>query len=103
MGARGYATENTLCPVRRLGKDEEEKDDHPSPSHSFNDVTFATATDAAPEDNTEAPEKDGFEEEALNGTAGGDGLSDTLANPHSYRQININLILKNNLILFLLH
>ena len=36
-------------------------------------------TDAVPEDNAEAPAKDSFEEEVLGGTAGADGLSDTLA------------------------
>ena len=35
--------------------------------------------DAAPEDNAEAPAKEGFEEETWNRTAGADGLFDALA------------------------
>ena len=62
-----------------MGKDEEEKDDYPSPPHPFDAVTFATATDAVSEDNAEAPAKDGFEEEALNGTSEADKLFNALA------------------------
>ena len=36
----------------------------------------ATATDVAPADNIEALAKDGYEEEAVDGTAGADGLFD---------------------------
>ena len=61
-----------------MGKDEEEKDDHPSPHHLFDAVNFATATDTVSKDDVEAPAKDGFEEEALNGTAETDGLCDAL-------------------------
>ena len=38
-------------------------------SSSFDAVIIATATDAAPEDNAEAPAKDGFEDEAADGIA----------------------------------
>ena len=62
-----------------MGKDEEKKDDHPSPPHPFDAVTFATVADAVSEDDAETPANDGFEEEASNGTAGADGLFDTLA------------------------
>ena len=44
-----------------------------SPS-SFDDATAATATDAAPADDVEAPAKECFEEETVDGTAGVDGL-----------------------------
>ena len=48
-------------------------------SSSFDAVTITTATDAASEDNDEAPTKDSFNEEASDGTAGADGLSNALA------------------------
>ena len=51
----------------------------PFSSSSLDDVTTITATDAVPTDNAEAPSKDDSQEEASDGTAGGDGLSDALA------------------------
>ena len=45
----------------------------------FNDLTTTTATNAAPADNTEALAKEGSQEEAANGTAGGNGLFNALA------------------------
>ena len=44
------------------------------PSSSFNAATTATATDAAPADDIEAPAKECFEEETVDGTAGADRL-----------------------------
>ena len=43
-------------------------------SSSFDAATAATATDAAPADDVEAPAKGYFEEETVDGTAGADGL-----------------------------
>ena len=48
-------------------------------SSFFNPITTATAVDAAPADDTEAPAKDGYEEEAAGGIEGVDGFFDTLA------------------------
>ena len=87
-------------------------------------MTIAPATDAAPEDAAKAPAKEGFEREAVDGTAGVDRLFDTLATAdrggdssssssiylhqdhsrnfyHSNRQIKITLIIKINLVLFI--
>ena len=44
-----------------------------SPS-SFGDANAATVTDAAPADDVEAPAKECFEEETVDGTAGADGF-----------------------------
>ena len=43
-------------------------------SSFFDAATAATATDVAPADNVEAPAKECFEEETVDGTAGADGL-----------------------------
>ena len=48
-------------------------------SPPFNDLTTTTATNAAPADNTEAPAKDGTQEEAAGGTTGADVLFNALA------------------------
>ena len=45
-------------------------------SSSFDAVTVTTATNTAPADDREAPAKDGSEEEAVDETAGGNGLFD---------------------------
>ena len=45
---------------------------------SFDDVTAATAIDAAPADDVEAPAKECFEEETVDRTSGADGLFYTL-------------------------
>ena len=89
-------------------------------SSSPDDVTTITATDAVPADNAEAPTKDDSQEEAADGTAGADGLSDALATTdgergssshhhqqhstnfnHSNRGLKINLIIKIRLMLFI--
>ena len=83
-------------------------------SSSPDDVTTITATDAAPADNAKAPTKDNSQEEAADGTAGTDGLSDALATTdggggssshhhqhhstnfnHSNRGLKIKLIIKS--------
>ena len=43
-------------------------------SSSFGALTATTETNIAPADNSEAPENDGSEEEAADGTAGADGI-----------------------------
>ena len=43
-------------------------------SSSFDATISATATEAAPADNVEAPAKECFKEETVHGTAGADGL-----------------------------
>ena len=89
-------------------------------SSSFDDLTTTTATNTAPAENTEAQAKDVSQEEAADGTAGVDGLFETLTAAwrrwillinitqyatimyHNHRQVKyINLILNNNLILFI--
>ena len=85
------------------------------------DVTTITATDAVPADNAEAPTKDDSQEEAADGTAGADGLSDALATAgggggssshhhqhhsanfnHNNRGLKMNQIIKINLMLFII-
>ena len=88
-------------------------------SSSPDDVNTITATDAVPVDNAKVPVKDDSQEEAADGTAGADGLSDALAATdrgggssshhnqhhstnfsHSNRGLKIHLIMKINLMLF---
>ena len=60
MGARGYATNHTL--IRRGAWASEDKEEKEMPSFSFSSfdaVTTATATNAAPTDDAEAPAKEG--------------------------------------------
>ena len=67
--------EQSTYPVRRSGKDEEEKEVSSFFSSCFDAASTATATDVAPADAAEAPGKGGSEEEAAaDGTAGADGL-----------------------------
>ena len=87
-------------------------------SLSFDMVTTATTTNAAPADHAEAPEKYSSKEEVADETAAGNGLfhkrrteeveqvalliinNITQKTSITNRQIKINLILKKNLILF---
>ena len=64
-----------------MGKDEEEKDDVVLLLLIFRcfDHHNITSMNAVPADNTEAPAKDGFQEEAADGTTGDDGLFGALA------------------------
>ena len=55
---------------------EEEKEMPIFFSSSFDAVTLTTATNTAPADDCEAPAKYGSEEEAVDETAGGNGLFD---------------------------
>ena len=87
-------------------------------SSSPDDVTTIPVTDAVLADNVEAPAKDNSQEEAADGTAGADGLSDALTTTeggggssshhhrhystnfnHSNRELKISLIIKINLML----
>ena len=68
--------EQSTYPVRRLGKDEEEKEMPSFSSSSFNATTTTIAKDMAPADAAEARAKDGFKEEAADGIPGADGLFD---------------------------
>ena len=66
--------EQSTYSVRRSGKDEEEKEVLSFFSLSSDAASITTATDVALADAAEAPGKDGSEEEAADGTAGGNGL-----------------------------
>ena len=61
-----------------MGKDDEEKEMSSFFSLSFDAVTTTTATDVAPADAADALAKNGSEEEVVDGTAGADGLFETL-------------------------
>ena len=77
MGVRGYITNNTLVQSGAQARTrEEEKEIPPFFSSSFDAVTATTATKMAPADGGDAPAKDGSEEEAVDETAGGNGLFD---------------------------
>ena len=67
VGARGYITNNIL--IRSAMMREEEEEMSSFFSSSFDAVTVTTVTNAA-------PAKDGSEEEAVDKTAGGNGLFD---------------------------
>ena len=75
VGARGYITNNILIRSGAWVRMREEEKELPSFfSSSFNIVIVTTVTNTAPADNGEAPAKDGSEEEAVDETAGGNGL-----------------------------
>ena len=68
--------EQFTYPVRRLGKDEEEKEMPSFSSSSFDAATTTTAKDMAQVDAAKARTKDGFKEEAADGIPGADSLFD---------------------------
>ena len=75
VGARGYIIDNILIRSGARARMREEKKEVPFFfSSSFDAVTDTTATNVSPADDGEVLAKDGSEEEAVDKTAGGNGL-----------------------------
>ena len=75
VGARGYITNNALVRAGARARMREEEKEIPSFfSSSFDVVTVTTVRNAAPADDGKAPAKDVSEKEAVDETAGGNGL-----------------------------